>query len=216
MEMEQFHFRKSLIEGAEKSVVQEEKKFMGHEQEEKKGPGRITLMAGYKKERGTWNPEDGEAHIQEEGEEDGEGDEGEVEGGSELLSPSLALIAVGSGSSAAATLSAHRIAKDTEAQLASSKSRVLVLNRFAASRRAAHAELIRKGGLNREQASRKLQGSCRIWLARRDLASRAEVHWILVRPDSKVGACESPSDDLRRLFSNARIIPARLVSLVVA
>ena len=164
MEMEQFHFRNSLVAGNE-GVVEEENKFIGHEREIEKGPGRITLMAGYKKDRGTWNPEDGGTgiHEGEEGEEgDGAGD------GEEIPNPSssLALIAVGSGSAAAATLSAHRLAKETETQLTASKTRVLVLNRFAASRRAAHADLIRKGGLTREQASRKLQGSCRIWLAR--------------------------------------------------
>ena len=52
-----------------------------------------------------------------------------------------------------------------------------------AGRQLAEEKLIGKGGLTREEASKRLQASCRIWLARRELAARADVLVAKVRPD---------------------------------
>lgn len=76
-----------------------------------------------------------------------------------------------------------KVKQQVDAQRKQQKERILKLNHAASGRRVVHENLIRKGGLTRDQASKKLQGSCRIWIARRELAARAETLWHLVRPD---------------------------------
>ena len=117
MEMEQFHFRKSMALKAQEGPGEEEKK-LAEEEEAKKGPGRVTLMAGYKKDRGTYNPdEDGgiaEGDEEASGSGSGSGSPSSVKGGaaeSPQQQSSLALVAVGSGAAGVVGLSRMKVQK---------------------------------------------------------------------------------------------------------
>ncbi len=97
-------------------------------------------------------------------------------------SADMSMIAVGGGGAAIAGLRRRR-AVEGQRQNNAMKDRVQVLNRRAAAQRLAEENLVRKGGLTRDLASKRLQSACRIWLARRELAARAEGLWVHVRPE---------------------------------
>ena len=62
------------------------------------------------------------------------------------------------------------------------KERIAVVN-MRSKQLIAHQEMLeRRGGITREQASRKLQSSCRIWLARRELSARAVELIVRIKP----------------------------------
>jgi hypothetical protein len=95
----------------------------------------------------------------------------------------LALVAVGAGAAATVGLRRKKTRQIAE-QKKAAKLRVLQLNVRAAALRAHEENLLKKGGLTREEASKKLQSACRVWIARRELAGRAHALWMLVRPDN--------------------------------
>lgn len=64
------------------------------------------------------------------------------------------------------------------------RSRVLVLSRRLAALRSAKERAAAKGPVSREAACKRLQGACRIWLARKELAARAEYIFYLVQPEA--------------------------------
>ena len=76
-----------------------------------------------------------------------------------------------------------RVQREIGRQYAKQKERVMRMKRMVSGKQLAEEQLVGKGGLTREQASLKLQASCRIWLGRRELAARADVLWVKVRPD---------------------------------
>ena len=89
-------------------------------EEETKGPGRVTLMAGYKKDRGTYNPDEdggiaeGDEEASGSGSGSGSGSPSSVKGGaaeSPQQQSSLALVAVGSGAAGVVGLSRMKVQK---------------------------------------------------------------------------------------------------------
>ena len=154
---------------------------------EKSGPGRITIMSDYSAKNKKGSASSALVSFAEDGVEEGE--EGGVDGdgvevvNDSLPSPSLAMVAIGGGLNAVSGLNQVRVSREIKRQHAAQKERVMRIKGMAAGKQLAEEQLVGKGGLTREQASQKLQASCRIWLGRRELAARASVLWVKVRPD---------------------------------
>ena len=95
----------------------------------------------------------------------------------------LALVAVGAGAAGIVGLRRKNTRK-IEEQKKAAKVRVLQLNVRASALRAQEERLLKGGGTSREDASKKLQSGCRVWMARRDLAKLAFGMWHCVRPEA--------------------------------
>ena len=156
---------------------------------EKKRQKALLIKSEGHRGDGKGDDDDDTARIEGEAEEKDKKHVEDVKGeeDSEKVDSSLALVAVGGGAAATVGLNRYRIQKQIKEQRIKQKKRILNLSLVAAARKLAEEKLVGKGGLTREQASKKLQGSCRIWLARRELAARAEGLWVLVRPDQSKG-----------------------------
>ena len=94
--------------------------------------------------------------------------------------PSLSLVPV----AAASAITLSRIKKKQIDDLAARmRERVLVLNKRANELMVAREKAHGKGPVSREIACKRLQGACRIWLSRKELAARAEYIFYLVQPE---------------------------------